>query len=182
MSTNGNGFGFPSVFPYIYQKIQFFYVVYYYYCQYQYQLRRQIFRKTFIQIWKEGSVQNYSPAPYLATLLNCMAWTFYGLPMVHSHSTLLVTINGSGSVIQLAYIILFLIYSDRQKRLRVSLVLILEVFFISILTVFVLTRVHTHKDRSMIVGIISVLFSVMMYASPLAVMVSLLYMTMQIWY
>ncbi|KAG6684763.1 hypothetical protein I3842_12G078800 [Carya illinoinensis] len=126
--------------------------------------------KTFIEIWKEGSVQNYSPAPYLATLMNCMAWTLYGLPMVHSHSTLLVTINGSGSAIQLAYIILFLIFSDRQKRLRVFLVLLLELFFISLLTVLVLTRVHTPKDRCMIVGIISILFSVMMYASPLVVM------------
>lgn len=126
-------------------------------------------------------MQNYSPAPYLATLMNCMAWTLYGLPMVHSHSTLLVTINGSGSAIQLAYIILFLIFSDRQKRLRVFLVLLLELFFISLLTVLVLTRVHTPKDRCMIVGIISILFSVMMYASPLVVMVSLLYITMQIW-
>ncbi|KAF5478038.1 hypothetical protein F2P56_004630 [Juglans regia] len=130
---------------------------------------------TFVQIWKKGSVEQYSAAPYLATLLNCMVWTLYGVPMVHPHSTLVVTINGTGTAIELAYIILFLIYSDPQKRLRVLLFVLVEFIFISVLTVLVLTLAHTPKERSMIVGIVCIAFNVMMYASPLTVMKLVIY-------
>lgn len=99
-----------------------------------------------------------------------MVWTLYGLPMVHPHSTLVVTINGSGIAIELTYIILFLIYSDKKKRIKVLLVVLVELIFIAVLAVLVFTISHTHKDRSMIVGIICILFNVMMYASPLSVM------------
>lgn len=129
-------------------------------------------RPTFIRIWKKGSVEQYSPTPYLATLINCMVWVLYGLPMVHPHSTLVVTINGTGTLIELVYILLFLFYSNRWKRLRVAAVVLIELIFISALAALVLTLVHTHKQRSMVVGIVCMVFNVMMYASPLSVMVS----------
>ncbi|ESW32188.1 hypothetical protein PHAVU_002G300900 [Phaseolus vulgaris] len=125
---------------------------------------------TFIEIWKKGSVEQYSPIPYLATLLNCMVWTLYGLPMVNPHSILVVTINGSGSVLELIFVTLFLIYSDGKKRLKVILWLLLELAFVAVLTFVTLTQVHTIKKRAEIVGTISILFNVMMYASPLSVM------------
>ncbi|OIV93995.1 hypothetical protein TanjilG_05698 [Lupinus angustifolius] len=125
---------------------------------------------TFVAICKRGSVEQYSPAPYLATLVNCMVWTLYGLPMVHPHSLLVVTINGSGCVIELIYVTLFLIYSDHGKRVKVFLLLLLELIFIIALTAITLTLAHTTKKRSAIVGTICIVFNIMMYASPLAVM------------
>lgn len=116
-------------------------------------------------------MEQYSPVPYLATLINCMAWTLYGLPIVHPNSTLVWTINGSGTIIEVVYIILFLIYSDKKKRLMVVLVVALEIIFIGVLTLLVLTLAHTHTKRSLIVGIVSIAFNIMMYASPLTVMV-----------
>ena len=103
-----------------------------------------------------------------------MVWSLYGLPMVHPDSLPVLTINGAGTGIEILYIIIFLIYTaDRQKRLRVLLVLLIEAIFITVLTVLVLTVVRTLKVRSMIVGIMCIMFNIMMYASPLAVMVSL---------
>lgn len=132
-------------------------------------------RPTFIQIWKKGSVEQYSPVPYLATLINCMVWTLYGLPMVHPGSILVVTINGSGVVIELVYIILFLIYSDgKKKRLKVLLMMLVEVIFVALLALLVLTLAHTYRRRSAIVGTVCILFNIMMYASPLTVMVSII--------
>lgn len=125
-----------------------------------------------MQICKKGSVEQYSAVPYLATLINCLVWTLYGLPMVHPHSVLVVTINGAGCAIEIIYIILYLIYSDRKKRLKVLLGLLLELIFIALLTFFALTMVHTVKKRSAIVGTICMLFNITMYASPLSVMVS----------
>ncbi|XP_061375722.1 bidirectional sugar transporter SWEET4-like [Gastrolobium bilobum] len=125
---------------------------------------------TFIGICKKGSVEQYSAAPYLATLVNCMVWTLYGLPIVHPHSLLVVTINGSGCVIEIIYVTLFLIYSHRSKRLKILLWLVVELIFIAALTVITLTMAHTVKERSSIVGTTCILFNIMMYASPLAVM------------
>ncbi|KAK4748690.1 hypothetical protein SAY87_015276 [Trapa incisa] len=126
---------------------------------------------TFIQIWKKGSVQQYSPAPYLATLVNCMVWVLYGVPWVTSDSTLVVTINGLGTAIELAYITFFLFFcSDRKKRVQMLAVLAVELALIAILSSLVLTVVHTPKQRSKVVGIICILFNIMMYAAPLSVM------------
>lgn len=130
------------------------------------------YRPTFVEICKKGSVEQYSAAPYLATLVNCMVWTLYGLPMVHPNSILVVTINGSGCIIELIFVTLFLIYSGGKKRLKVLLWLLLELIFISVLTFITLTKVHTFKKRSAIVGTTCILFNIMMYASPLAIMVS----------
>ncbi|KAJ9148107.1 hypothetical protein P3X46_030198 [Hevea brasiliensis] len=115
---------------------------------------------TFIQILKKKAVEQYSPAPYLATLINCMVWVLYGLPMVHPNSLLVITINGSGTFIEFLYIILFIIYSDKKKRF----------IFIAALTILVLTLAHTTKKRSMTVGFVCICFNIMMYASPLSVM------------
>lgn len=130
-------------------------------------------RPTFVKIWKKGSVEQYSPTPYLATLINCMVWVVYGLPIVHPKSTLVITINGTGTVIEILYIIMFFIYSDKKKRLKVIAVVIVELIFIAVLVVLVLTLLHTTKQRSMVVGIICICFNIMMYASPLSVMVSI---------
>ncbi|KAL4384015.1 hypothetical protein GQ457_15G011150 [Hibiscus cannabinus] len=126
---------------------------------------------TFVQIWKKGSVEQFSPVPYLATLINCMVWVIYGLPMVHPNSTLVVTINGTGTAIELVYLSIFLIFcNDKKKRVRVLLILLVELVFIAILTALVLTVAHTTGRRSMVVGIVAILGNVMMYASPLSVM------------
>ncbi|XP_059664597.1 bidirectional sugar transporter SWEET4 [Cornus florida] len=125
---------------------------------------------TFIRIWKKGSVEQYSPAPYLATLVNCGLWTLYGLPWVHPHSILVVTINGTGFVIELLYLLLFVIYSDKKKKLKVLLIMLAEFIFLGVLALVVLTIGHTTKLRSTIVGSLCMLGNVMMYASPLSVM------------
>ncbi|XP_010266587.1 PREDICTED: bidirectional sugar transporter SWEET4-like [Nelumbo nucifera] len=125
---------------------------------------------TFVQIWKKGSVEQFSPVPYLATLLNCLLWLVYGLPLVHPHSMLVITINGCGTFIELTYVILFILHSDGRKRLRVILLLIAEFVFVGAVAVLVLTLAHTYDRRSLIVGSICVFFGTMMYVAPLSVM------------
>ncbi|XP_052171127.1 bidirectional sugar transporter SWEET4-like [Diospyros lotus] len=125
---------------------------------------------TFVKIWKKGGVEQYSAAPYLATLVNCCLWVLYGLPMVQPHSLLVVTINGSGTVIELVYLLLFLRFSDARKRLRVLAIMLIELVFVAALALSVLTLAHTTKLRSTIVGSIAIVGNIMMYASPLSVM------------
>ncbi|TVU32384.1 hypothetical protein EJB05_24114 [Eragrostis curvula] len=125
---------------------------------------------TFWRIWKKGTVEQYSPIPYVATLLNCLMWVLYGLPLVHPHSMLVITINGTGTVIELTYITLFLIFSAGATRRKVLLLLAGEVAFVGAVAALVLTLAHTHERRSMVVGILCVLFGTGMYAAPLSVM------------
>ncbi|WOL08367.1 bidirectional sugar transporter SWEET4-like [Canna indica] len=125
---------------------------------------------TFVRICKKRSVEEFSPMPYLATMLNCMVWVVYGLPIVHPHSTLVLTINGAGLFIELAYLLLFIIFSKGGKRLKVIALFIAEIVFIIALAIIVITVVHTWQRRSMIVGIISVVFCIGMYVAPLSVM------------
>ncbi|KAF4390044.1 hypothetical protein F8388_002986 [Cannabis sativa] len=108
-------------------------------------------------------MEQYPAVPYLATFINCLVWTLYGLPFIHPGSILVVTINGSGLVIE-----------NKKKRIKVVLVVLDELVFISILTLLTLTLTHSHKKRSTIVGIICILFNIMMYAAPLVVMVNYL--------
>uniref|UniRef100_A0A453P2H9 Protein RUPTURED POLLEN GRAIN 1 n=1 Tax=Aegilops tauschii subsp. strangulata TaxID=200361 RepID=A0A453P2H9_AEGTS len=126
---------------------------------------------TFIQIWKKKTVEQYSAVPYLATLLNCMMWVLYGLPLVHPHSMLVITINGTGMLIELTYVALFLTFSVGAARRRVLLLLVAEVAFVAAVGALVLSLAHTHDRRSMVVGILCVLFGTGMYAAPLSVMV-----------
>ena len=118
-------------------------------------------------------MEQFSAVPYLATLLNCMFWVVYGLPMVHPHSTLVLTINGSGMVIELAYVLLFIIHSHGSNRLRVLVILASEVASVALVGILVIAFTHTLALRSMIIGVLCVLFGTMMYAAPLSVMVSL---------
>ncbi|KAF7098450.1 hypothetical protein CFC21_100192 [Triticum aestivum] len=125
---------------------------------------------TLCRICKAKDVEEFKPDPYLATLLNCMLWVFYGLPIVHPNSILVATINGIGLVIEGAYLIIFLIYSTNNKRLKMLGVLATEAVFMVCVVIGVLLGAHTHEKRSMIVGILCVIFGSIMYASPLTIM------------
>ncbi|KAM6576975.1 hypothetical protein CsatB_028812 [Cannabis sativa] len=91
-------------------------------------------------------------------------------------SILVVTINGSGLKLvittkSMEFMPFFLSFAsllnDKKKRIKVVLA---ELVFISILTLLTLTLTHSHKKRSTIVGTICILFNIMIYAVPLAVM------------
>ncbi|XP_057511351.1 bidirectional sugar transporter SWEET4-like isoform X2 [Actinidia eriantha] len=125
---------------------------------------------TFVQIFKKGSVEQYSAAPYLGTLINCGLWMLYGLPMVHPHSFLVITINASGMVVELAYLLLFLRYSDRRAKVQVLVLMLVELVVIVGVAFLALTLAHTTKLRSTIVGSVAMLGNVIMYAAPLSVM------------
>ncbi|KAF0911786.1 hypothetical protein E2562_012287 [Oryza meyeriana var. granulata] len=125
---------------------------------------------TFWRICKKKDVEDFKVDPYLATLLNCMLWVFYGLPIVHPNSILVVTINGIGLVIEAIYLTIFFLYSNRKNRVKMGLVLAVEALFMAAVALGVLMGEHTHQRRSMIVGILCVIFGSIMYSSPLTIM------------
>ncbi|GKV31619.1 hypothetical protein SLEP1_g40293 [Rubroshorea leprosula] len=109
--------------------------------------------------------KHHSSLPLLVT---GMVRILIALPWVHpTNSTLLLIGNVTVGIIALFFVILFLIYSDRNKRLKVGLVVLLELILVVVLTVIVLTLL---QRRSLAVGIIGSVTSIMVYASALSVM------------
>ncbi|KAF6157347.1 hypothetical protein GIB67_004285 [Kingdonia uniflora] len=125
---------------------------------------------TFIKIYKKGAVEEFSPNPYLATIMNCLLWDFYGLPIVHPHSTLVLTINSIGLVMEFSYIFTYLYFATKKQRVYVYKFLGLELVFYMIVIGLTLGLLHTHEHRSMAIGILCVVFNIAMYAMPLDVM------------
>ncbi|OVA20104.1 SWEET sugar transporter [Macleaya cordata] len=122
---------------------------------------------TFYKIIKRGAVEDFSPNPYLATILNCALWVFYGLPIVHPHSILVVTINSVGLVMEFAYIITYFYYANKNQRKKVLIVLAGEAVLYALIVTLTLTLLHTTQKRTLVVGIFCLIFNIAMYAMPL---------------
>uniref|UniRef100_A0A0D3GBH2 Bidirectional sugar transporter SWEET n=1 Tax=Oryza barthii TaxID=65489 RepID=A0A0D3GBH2_9ORYZ len=125
---------------------------------------------TFVTIVKKKDVEEFVPDPYLATFLNCALWVFYGLPFIHPNSILVVTINGTGLLIEIAYLAIYFAYAPKPKRCRMLGVLTVELVFLAAVAAGVLLGAHTYDKRSLIVGTLCVFFGTLMYAAPLTIM------------
>ncbi|KAL1104402.1 hypothetical protein V6Z11_D04G064400 [Gossypium hirsutum] len=128
-------------------------------------------KPTFVKIYKKMAVEEFKPDPYIATAMNCMLWIFYGLPMVHPDSILVVTINSIGLAMELIYLSIFFLYAPNKGRAKVIGWVALEILFLGVVAACTLTLRKTHAQRSDLVGILCVIFGVLMYASPLTVMI-----------
>ncbi|XP_004489296.1 bidirectional sugar transporter SWEET6b-like [Cicer arietinum] len=125
---------------------------------------------TFYGIIKKKSVEEFKPDPYLATLLNCLFWVFYGLPFVHPNSTLVLSINSVGLGFEIVYLTIFFLYSTNKGKKKLVLILLIEIIFFAAIVLVTMLALHGTKRRSLIVGVICDVFNVMMYISPLTIM------------
>ncbi|MBA0578406.1 hypothetical protein Gorai_020689 [Gossypium raimondii] len=97
-------------------------------------------------------------------------WVFYGLPIVHPDSLLIITINGVGLVIEGVFVTIFFIFSNNKKRKRICFYLLIEIIFMVAVVLITLLVFQTTQKRSMFVGILAIVFNIGMYTSPLTVM------------
>eukprot|EP00253_Pinus_taeda_P007438 PITA_07438 len=72
----------------------------------------------FWKIIKQKSTEEFSGFPYISTLLNCLFSAWYGLPFVSPNNLLVSTVNGTGAVLELCYVIVFLFYIRNKKYRR----------------------------------------------------------------
>ncbi|EFJ26802.1 hypothetical protein SELMODRAFT_412592 [Selaginella moellendorffii] len=126
---------------------------------------------TFRSIVKNHTTGDFSGAPYVATLFNCLLWVLYGLPFVTSNSVLVITINTIGCVIESVYLGIFLFYaSKRIEKARVAgmISIVLTVYLGIVLAVFMASK--DHHTRRKFAGICCAVVTIAMYASPLSIM------------
>ncbi|KAJ4719403.1 Bidirectional sugar transporter SWEET [Melia azedarach] len=128
--------------------------------------------KTFWRIVKKKSTENYKGVPYITTLMSTSLWTFYGI--LKPGGLLVATVNGAGAVFQFIYVTLFLIYAPKDKKVKTAkLVGIFNVGFVGVVIAITLLAMHG-KMRLTFVGILCAALTIGMYASPLAVMTTVI--------
>ncbi|KAK8542383.1 hypothetical protein V6N13_137043 [Hibiscus sabdariffa] len=124
--------------------------------------------KTFWEVVKKKSTENYKGEPYITTLLSTSLWTFYGA--IKPDGLLVMTVNGAGAILQLVYVALFLLYAPRERKVKTAnLVAVLDVVVLGAVIAVTLLAIHGTK-RLMFVGILCTGLTIGMYAAPLSVM------------
>ncbi len=117
---------------------------------------------------KNKSTENYKGAPYIATFLCTSLWTFYGV--LKPGGFLVATVNGAGAILHCIYILLFLIYSPQDKKVKTAqLVGILDVGFLAAVMVVALFALHGTIQLTFL-GILCSGLTIIMYGSPLLAM------------
>ncbi|EOY11532.1 Nodulin MtN3 family protein isoform 1 [Theobroma cacao] len=124
--------------------------------------------KTFWHIVQRGSTEEFDSLPYVVKLLNGYMWVYYGL--VKPNSILVATINGFGAVLELIYVIIFLILAPPRMRVITAILFgILDVVFP--VAVVLISQLSFNREMQInISGFLSLLFSVATYGSPLSIM------------
>ncbi|KMS98987.1 hypothetical protein BVRB_3g067230 [Beta vulgaris subsp. vulgaris] len=122
---------------------------------------------TFKSIVEQRDTKEFESVPYICTLLNASLWTYYG---IIKPELLVSTINGFGVVVELVYVILFLIFAPRRMKVKTwILVGILDVgFFAAAIVVPKLALQVSHQVDAL--GIICAGLNIVMYGSPLSAM------------
>ncbi|XP_049394426.1 bidirectional sugar transporter SWEET10-like [Solanum stenotomum] len=122
---------------------------------------------TFNKIYKKKSTEGYQSIPYVIALFSCMLWIYYAF--LKTNTTLLITINSFGMLIETIYVGLFLYYAPKKARVNTVKMLLLTVVggfgAIIVVTQFVFKGVV----RGQIVGWICLIFSLCVFVAPLGI-------------
>ncbi|XXG60777.1 hypothetical protein AAC387_Pa04g2605 [Persea americana] len=124
---------------------------------------------TFWRIIKKKSTEEFSGVPYISTLLNCLLSGWYGLPFVSEHNLLVTTINGTGTVIESVYVVIFLIFAPKNVKVKMFGLLMMALTMFSMVVLISIFALHG-QSRKLFCGYAATIFSICMYASPLSVM------------
>ncbi|XP_060178457.1 bidirectional sugar transporter SWEET5-like isoform X2 [Lycium barbarum] len=105
---------------------------------------------TFKRIIKNKSVEEFHPYPYLAAVMNCMVWIYYGMLFVHPYSILVVIINSVGLFFHLSYLSIFFCYTVKRYRLEIVVILLAEIVGVAAIIAGTMLGLHTYASRSML--------------------------------
>ena len=86
-------------------------------------------------------------------------------------NTLVSTINGTGAVIETVYVLIFLFYAPKKEKAKIFGVFTAVLAVFATVALVSLFALHGNA-RKLFCGIAATVFSIIMYASPLSIMVS----------
>ncbi|XP_021291822.1 bidirectional sugar transporter SWEET3 [Herrania umbratica] len=124
---------------------------------------------TFSRVIRKRSTEDFSCIPYIGALLNCLLYTWYGLPVVSYkwENFPVVTINGLGIILELSFIFIYFWFASTRGKIKVGVVTT-PVILVSCITAIISAFVfHDHHHRKAFVGTVGLVASVAMYCAPL---------------
>ncbi|XP_073220086.1 bidirectional sugar transporter SWEET2-like [Cicer arietinum] len=121
---------------------------------------------TFRRIIGNGSTDMFSGLPYIYSLLNCLICLWYGTPLIAPDNLLITTVNSIGAAFQLVYIVLFLMYVEKPRKMRMF-GLLLAVFGIFGIILVGSLKITDSSMRRMLVGFLSCASLISLFVSPL---------------
>ncbi|KAL6552420.1 hypothetical protein OROHE_007784 [Orobanche hederae] len=123
---------------------------------------------TFYKIYKKKSTEGFQSVPYAVGLFSAMLWIYYAF--LKPDTTLLVTINSVGCLIQSAYICFYLFFATKSARVEtLRLLLLLNVVGLGLI-VLLTHFLANDTNRADIVGWICLVFSLCVFVAPLCVL------------
>ncbi|KAH7850606.1 hypothetical protein Vadar_000381 [Vaccinium darrowii] len=122
---------------------------------------------TVYEIWKKKAVEDFKPDPNIAMVMNCIFWVFYGITTPGNITVIIV--NSIGLALALSYLAVFMFYCKPQ-RCKILLYLGAEVVLTAVIVCVTLLVLHDEKHRSILVGVCSVAFGLILYSSPITIM------------
>ncbi|CDP06059.1 unnamed protein product [Coffea canephora] len=123
---------------------------------------------TFQRIIRNKTTEQFSGLPYIYALLNCLICAWYGSPLISLDNILVTTVNSVGAVFQAVYIVLFIAYAEKAKKLRM-LGLLLAVCSAFAVIVLCSLLIVDFEVRRIAIGFLSCASLISMFASPLFV-------------
>ncbi|XP_054789094.1 bidirectional sugar transporter SWEET3-like [Prosopis cineraria] len=127
---------------------------------------------TFGRVIRKKSTEEFPCIPYIIGLLNCLLFTWYGLPVVSCkwENFPLVTVNGVGIALELSYVLIYFWYATAKGKVQVAMTAIPVLLVFCITAIISAFAFHDHRHRKLLVGSIGLVVSIAMYGSPLVVM------------
>lgn len=127
---------------------------------------------TFWRVMKKKSTEEFSCVPYIVALMNCLLYTWYGLPIVSKgwENFPVVTINGLGILLELLFIFIYFWFASSKEKKKAILRLVGVITIFSCVGLISALVIKTHHLRKLFVGCIGLVASIAMYASPLVAM------------
>ncbi|XP_057451092.1 bidirectional sugar transporter SWEET3-like [Lotus japonicus] len=127
---------------------------------------------TFKRVIRKKSTEEFSCIPYIIGLLNCLLFTWYGLPFVSNkwENFPLVTVNGVGIALELSYVLIYFWFASSKGKVKVAMITIPVLLVFCITAVVSVFAFHDSTHKKLLVGSLGLGVSVAMYGSPLVAM------------
>ncbi|XP_031394600.1 bidirectional sugar transporter SWEET3 [Punica granatum] len=124
---------------------------------------------TFFRVLRKKSTEEFSCFPYIVALLNCLLYTWYGLPVVSYkwENFPVVTINGVGILLELSFILIYFWFASPRRKVTVAVTTMSVALVFSAAALISALVFHDHPHRKMFIGSIGLVASIAMYGSPL---------------
>ncbi|XP_008218389.1 PREDICTED: bidirectional sugar transporter NEC1-like [Prunus mume] len=123
---------------------------------------------TFYTIYKQKSSKGFQSIPYVVALLSATLLLYYGV--LKTNAFLIISINGVGCVIEIIYLIFYIVYASKKDKITtMSLILLVNVAafgLVTAVTVFLLGE----AKRLSAVGWMCAVFNIAVFAAPLSIM------------